>query len=662
MFSEQSKALKILNCQSTSNSSHMENTDNSYLEKYNEESIEFNKLFTIEDIVTRNGWTYTPYKSVNFKEFVRLRYTHPNNLLPKIIVSLSKTSEVDYISGLRVRTSTSGESTNITAFPAKTAFDCYTILECGGNKEVALEWRNKKENDPNYVKEQELQKLKTLSMKHNGYLGYSGIENKELKSLYPIVDMGSVLDFESKYYPIIDLISHLSENDIAKRLTQHIAAMCDLPESTVFLVGLGIFSGMTCRKWVVEYPDGSTVPTCLYVVAEQPSGTSKTRALTAFQKPFIELLKTQRNILKRDIAFWEQCQTNEAYQIQVELMKEELARLENIMPTTNTTPEALEISLIESKGFFSAVSSEQGLFNSLLGLSYGGGKKGNNNDIILNGRDGGFVKVGRATRKSYSGNVTGNIVCFAQEGSIEKVLDASNKTGVSERFLIIAEQHKLGIRKHLEPVEPDQILFDLYSERCEFILELIKKPLEHDDLVHLTIKKEDWLKINQYRDQIEVNLKDGGDYSHSILRGNANKVTMQIMGVAANLHILNSYGNVPTMINTHHVESAINIVKSILDALYGLCAKKGYIGWIAEIMTIFNLFVYKPELYTMTEQAIKLKCRKLKPFLGYNGNIAEAIQKTLDLMVLAHILLKNDKQYSRNPVIPLYPTRVNPFI
>lgn len=638
----------------------MENTDNSYLEWYDQESIKFNKLFTIHDIVTRNGWVYVPPINASVSK-KGMRYTHPNNLLPKIIVSLNKeTGAVDYISGLRIRTSASGESTDSNVFSAKTAFDCYTILECGGNKKVAINWRSKKENDPNYIKQQELQKLRQLSAKHNGYV--VGIENNAPKYPYPSIDMGSVLDFDSKYYPIIDLISYVAENSIARRLTQHIAIMCDLPESTVFLVGLGIFSGMTCRKWVVEYPDGSTVPTCLYVVAEQPSGTSKTRALTAFQRPFIELLKTRKNILKKDIAFWEQCQTNEAYQIQVELMKEELARLENIMPTTNTTPEALEISLIESKGFFSAVSSEQGLFNSLLGLSYGGGKKGNNNDIILNGRDGGFVKVGRAARKSYSGNVTGNIVCFAQEGSIEKVLDASNKTGVSERFLIIAEQHKLGIRKHLEPVEPDQILFDLYSEKCEFILELIKKPLEHDDLLHLTIKKDDWLKINQYRDRIEGNLKDGGDYSHSILRGNANKVTMQIMGVAANLHILNSYGNVPTIIATEHVESAINIVKSILDALYGLCAKKGYIGWVAEIMTVFSLFAYKTDLYTMTEQAIKLKCRKVKPFVGYNGNIAEAIQKTLDLMVLARILLKNDKQYSRNPVIPLYPTTINPFI
>lgn len=640
----------------------MENTDNSSLEdKYNKESIEFNKLFDIYDIVTRNGWVYNPPNPNNKSKegFVPLVYTHSNNLLPKIIVSLLKTGEVDSISGLR--TSTSGESTQIQDFSAKTAFDCYTVLECGGNKAVAVKWRDKKENDSNHIKQQELQKLRLLSMKHNGYIRYSDAENNLPKFRYPTVDMGSVLDSESKYYPI-DLISHISENSIARRLTQHIAAMCDLPESTIFLIGLGIFSGMTCRKWVVEYPDGNTAPTCLYVVAEQPSGTSKTRALTAFQKPFIELFKKERNILKRDIAFWEQCQTNEAYQLQVELMKEQLARLENMMPTTNTTPEALEMSLIESKGFFSAVSSEQGLFNSLLGLSYGGGKKGNNNDIILNGRDGGFVKVGRAARKSYSGNVTGNIVCFAQEGSIEKVLDASNKTGVSERFLIIAEQHKLGIRKHLEPVEPDQILFDLYSEKCEFTLDLIKNPLEHDDLEHLTIKKEDWLKINQYRDGIEGYLKDGEDYSHSILRGNANKVTMQIMSIAANLHIFDSYGKVPAIIATKHVESAIKIVKGILDALYGLCAKKGYIGWVAEIMTVFNLFAYKPETYTMTDQAIKLKCRKVKPFLGYNGNIAEAIQKTLNLMVSAHILLKNDKQYSRNPVIPIYPTKLNSCI
>ncbi len=111
---------------------------------------------------------------------------------------------------------------------------------------------------------------------------------------------------------------------------------------------------------------------------------------------------------------------------------------------TNSTPEGLEKSLYFSKGFFSAISSEKGLFNSLFGKSYGNGE--NNNDIVLNGFNGDYVATSRATREGYVGHVSGGIVCFAQAGSVETVLEASNGSGLSERFFMIVEPHNLGIR------------------------------------------------------------------------------------------------------------------------------------------------------------------------------------------------------------------------
>jgi hypothetical protein len=50
----------------------------------------------------------------------------------------------------------------------------------------------------------------------------------------------------------------------------------------------------------------------------------------------------------------------------------------------------------------SAVSSEQGLFNTLLGSCYGNDKT-SNNDLLLNGFDGGAMSSLRVTRSGYIG-------------------------------------------------------------------------------------------------------------------------------------------------------------------------------------------------------------------------------------------------------------------
>ncbi len=77
----------------------------------------------------------------------------------------------------------------------------------------------------------------------------------------------------------------------------------------------------------------------------------------------------------------------------------------------------MEQTLSGTQGFFSAISSEQGLFNSLLGLSYSNNAP--NNDLVLNGFDGGHISSCRVTRDGYYGHVIGGITLFAQQGSVE---------------------------------------------------------------------------------------------------------------------------------------------------------------------------------------------------------------------------------------------------
>jgi hypothetical protein len=604
----------------------------------------FNSTFTIHDILTRNGYqpVLNGQSKILFNNAIPFnRYVSPT--LKCITIKQRKKDNTIYVEGIE-----SIYQSHTFPLP-KDAFDCYCILECHGDVNHAVHWQDNPRNIPACIKDQDYRVFNELIKKHNWSVGNTVVPHYKQPVPYTFMELNkpfidTILDGTAPYFST-DLTQYINQEHIINHLTSHVSYECDLPKSTIFLIGLGVFSGMTCRKWVVEYPDGGKLPTCLYVVAEQPSGTSKTRALSSFQKPFVELIKKSIAELEADIALAKPIKDNQTNALALQSQEEELSRLHNLMPTTNTTPEALEMSLIASKGFFSAVSSEQGLFNSLLGFSYGG-KKGNNNDILLNGRDAGFVKVGRAGRASYSGHVTGNIVCFAQEGSIEKVIDASNGTGVSERFLMLAEQHLLGSRNHLKPLVDNKPLFDEYTKKCKFVTELAKHQPVHDELISLTIKDEDWLKINQYKNEIEPYLTDGYDLSHNVLRGAVNKVSMQIMGIAANLHLLED-GGTNLVIDSKHIDSAISIIRDLVQGMFYLCVKKGLVGKQNEFKVILKMYVGKDDKFSLTEQEIKKHCSEVNPFKNYPKK-SEAIKYALDEMVRFGLLIWRESKYSLN--------------
>lgn len=446
----------------------------------------------------------------------------------------------------------------------------------------------------------------------------------------------NVLDDDSKYCHV-DLLQHLDDSHLLKRLSKQTAEVANLPESTVALMGLSVFSSMSARKWVVTYKNKAPLPIGLYSVAEQPSGTGKSRCLGIFQKPFFAALKESiKNTRDR-------LNCLEGNNDLSELDQQELAALkkQNIhLFITNTTPEALESTLDDTKGFFSTVSSEQGLFDSLLGLSYGktGTDKAstNNNDATLHGFDCGYHKSTRVSRKGYAGHVVGSVVCFAQTGSIEKVLDSSNGTGLSERFLMIAEPHMLGKRDHTKSIHEDESLMMLYGQACDFATGVLENPQDIDELNQLIISDNGHYLIAKYQNQIEQHIGDGGKYSHISLRGAASKINMQIMKIAANLHLLDRESYQPN-IPDRHVISAIGIANELLEGNLKLCVNKGIIGVKAEFTSILTLFEREK---VRTERIIITTKVKASPFKDFTGNKSDLIRKTINEMVSQGLLTK----------------------
>ena len=302
---------------------------------------------------------------------------------------------------------------------------------------------------------------------------------------------------------------------------------------------------------------------------------------------------------------------------------------------TNSTPEGLEKTLSDSRGFFSAVSSEQGLFNSLLGGSYGNGRQ-NNNDLVLNGFDGGEVNSLRAGRNGFNGSVIGAVCCFAQQGSVETILNASNGTGVSERFLMLSEPHNLGIRNHKQVFNKSFYAEANYALQCDKFEDVIEDPLTPEDLIPLTISPKGFDLIKDYRNSIESYLADGGRYSHISLRGAGCKIDMQIMKLSANLHL--SDFNDSNVIADKHVISAIRIADDLLEANLKLCQAKGIMGVKAEFTAILNYMTSKHGI--KTERDLINSLRTTQPFKDFSGKKSNLIKDTLASMSKEGLLLK----------------------
>lgn len=461
------------------------------------------------------------------------------------------------------------------------------------------------------------------------------LKEENTLSIKQPVNYNATLDNE-QLHCTVDFLQYLDDTHLLKQLAGDIAKATHLPEHTTFLTGLGIFSSIACRKYKIDYKNNGSLPIGLYVIAEQPSGTGKSRSNSLFQTPFNKAhyeykkeLKSKADAINKKK---EKDRTEEDNALLLQCNKKQIPFF-----ITNSTPEALEETLKYSNGFFSTVSSEQGLFNAMLGLCYGDGKA-SNNDLLLNGFDGGDISSIRVTRDGYSGKVVGSAVMFAQSGSIETILTKSNGTGLSERFLLLAEQHKLGERNHSIDLPIDKELLTKYNLLCEKLAkDILVNNKDCNDLISLKICDAGHQLIAEYRNTIELDLADGGKYSHISLRGAAGKINMQIMKIAANLHLLDSQQN--ETIAIEYVRSSIDIANAMLEANLKLCIDKGIIGKKSEWVAIIGYFERNHDK-TNSYRKINNCLRKQLPFKNLTGNKSAALRKALEEMIESQLITK----------------------
>ncbi|HEY8219714.1 MAG TPA: DUF3987 domain-containing protein, partial [Methylobacter sp.] len=167
----------------------------------------------------------------------------------------------------------------------------------------------------------------------------------------------AVLDNE-QHHCTVDYLQFVDDSHLLKQLAIDIAKATHLPEHTTFLTGLGVFSSIACRKYKVDYQDNRSLPIGLYIVAEQPSGTGKSMSTSFFQDPFNKAIKERSKEIKARLAeLKDKKEKSDEEEVEIERLSKPLVPFF----VTNSTPEALEETLNHTNGFFSAISTEQGL-------------------------------------------------------------------------------------------------------------------------------------------------------------------------------------------------------------------------------------------------------------------------------------------------------------
>ena len=166
-------------------------------------------------------------------------------------------------------------------------FDLFVHYECNGNEKAAVIAAGAMFTTPEGISitQANQNNKRERDNREKAMNGFDDVTNNDEELAELVEPTPSMAKDDAKR---IDLLRHIDDGHIIKRLVKSVCAATELPESTVLLNALGVFSSVATRQWKVNYQHYDSVPIGLYVVTEQPSGTSKSRSLGAFQSPFFK--------------------------------------------------------------------------------------------------------------------------------------------------------------------------------------------------------------------------------------------------------------------------------------------------------------------------------------------------------------------------------------
>lgn len=391
-------------------------------------------------------------------------------------------------------------------------------------------------------------------------------------------------DLEGRYSisRILDLDFSDGNPSIIARIAREAARVIQFPSNTAYLHGLGVFSSATVINFQTEY-NQKHIPTGMYTLAAQPSGSGKSSVHNYYIEPIhdaldkrnrplhiehrtidarIEVLTKQAEKLKPE-------ERNQMREISAEinsLTEEKATRPLVFHAIKNTTPQAAEEEAAKQGGVINVCSDEQEALDTYLGLAYGDGKSSPDNGVFIAAFGGDRIGTSRISRQGYRGSVRGAFAVMAQNQSIDIMIRAgASGRGVSERCLIIKERNLIGHRvysRERSRFDPD--LLAEYEALCENIV-------AGDYPLKLSFSEQCRDMIVDLKNHIEPQCQSGKKYGDDQIRGFASKIEQHVTKLAANFHIAEQWNprltSKPSFeIQAHNLNKAMIICMDLLDS------------------------------------------------------------------------------------------------
>lgn len=416
------------------------------------------------------------------------------------------------------------------------------------------------------------------------------------------------------------------------KLAQRVAYCLEMPLASVFVIILAGASAACATNYRTRFNSGSSVALGIYAVAEQPPSTSKNLVLS-------HALKTYQDVLSGHNA--------ETYKENGDGAKKPFS----FTVESDATSAAMDKQLANCQsGRFVIASAEQEAFSTLFpseSVSYL-----SSIGLVLNGWGGEYYSSLRSGRQSYSGDVWGTVITFAQNGSIAKVLNASSGRGLSERFLLIAEESMLGKRTLDKGYvsKADKVDFDTSVQSC--ISRYLAKKHEHtrisklDLLDVITPTSTGYELIQNKRREIEPLLGELHARGENVYLGWLGKLETHVLKIASVIHIFEqeyqqaSDTPIVATIPDQLIEQVIKLVLSFGEHVRHVIQENGQTGEKAEVEAIIDILSEKKLKKTPLTQ----KAKRRKPFKTHDDRASyHRAKRSIEKMIDQRIIITNDR-------------------
>lgn len=445
------------------------------------------------------------------------------------------------------------------------------------------------------------------------------------------------------------------------------ATSTPFPLETACLAALVAASHAVGSVYTVCYPDGEPLPIPLYAIAEQPSGTGKSKIMNDFYRGYLEMgsklnkeIILDRESLRKEILA-DQKQGNPVHpnkQAAFDCLIE-IPRL-----TTDATPQSLEKVMDRYRGYFLVAGTEQNLTKTLLGGLYSDGQRVDG--IINSAFNGEFSSTERASadRVTFQGRPFGGIFCLSQEGTIQTVLDSAGSSGLAERFLMIREDDLLGERdkfKDLSDNDLNMIVtgqkappksmiekvkeapktpnYDKYRSRMERLaVERSKlKGYELHELNRLKFTAESWAMIEAAKSIFERQIA-GQRIRNSFIASMGSKIDILVMKCAATIQAMDTDSHKQVgFISCNSVFAAFSTVNSLFDGVAKISVENKLYGDDVEDEFVLD-YVQNQRTPASLEKILQnIPRKKGNPFKFYQkrGEAREKIKESMRRLVNA---------------------------